>query len=183
MPHLQWPALAHAVGAGGCHSECVFSGSTSSLLLTAANVLMVKDAPLTGISQARFHVWLVRDGRWREVGRGRARREQEEEVKEIDRVEPRQMSGIDDARSNTDWYTSWASTRPAHPSSSVLFVQHIWGEQQHYRIIFGGFIEQFSWGYLVSVEFFSKNDGDDSIWKHCFNGVTDHYACKVCFFF
>lgn len=34
----------------------VFSGSASSPLLRATNVLMVKDALLTGISQARFHV-------------------------------------------------------------------------------------------------------------------------------
>lgn len=45
-------------------------------------------------------------GERREMERGRlitesgGREEEEEEVKEIDRVEPRQMSGIDDARSN-----------------------------------------------------------------------------------
>lgn len=47
---MQWELV------GVTENVCVSRKRLLSPLLRAANVLMVRDAPLTGTSQARFHV-------------------------------------------------------------------------------------------------------------------------------
>lgn len=147
VPHLQWPTLAHPVGTGECHKRmCVFSGSASSPLLRATNVQMVKDAPLTGISQARFRVWLVRDGRWREVGWLQRARERgggggggerdwpcwtETNVRDWWRPEQ-----------HADWCASWAA-RQAHSSLSFLFVQCTFAKDNNTKSYFNDSLSTF----------------------------------------
>lgn len=103
---------------------CVFYGSASSPLLRATKVPMVKDAPLTGISQAHFRVWLVRDGRWREVGWLQRARERGGGGGERDWPCWTETNVRDwwCSEQHTDWCVSWA-VRQAHSSLSFLFVQ------------------------------------------------------------
>lgn len=116
---------------------CVFYGSASSPLLRATNVPMVKDAPLTGISQAHFRVWLVRDGRWREVGWLQRARErgggggERLTVLNWDKCQGLMML----------WATHRLMCELSCKTSSfllVLFVcpMHVCEGQQHYQIIF-----------------------------------------------
>lgn len=127
------------------HWMCVFSGSTSSPLLRATNVLTVKDAPLTGISQARFHEWLVRDGRWREVGWLQRAREREGGGVERDWPCWTETNVRDWWRSeqHTDWCASWAA-RQAHSSLSFLFVLSPFGKGNSNTESFKLFTEKFS---------------------------------------
>lgn len=117
-----WPMQWELVGVTG--NVCVFPRSASSLLLRATNVRMVKDAVLTGISQARFHAWLARDGRWREVGRlQRARERGGGGERDWPCWTETNVGDWRRSEQHTDWCVSRAATRRAHPSLSFLFVQ------------------------------------------------------------
>lgn len=104
VPHLQWPALAHAVGTGGCYVfVCCHWSYLAVSPLCSPLVFTLKNVSLTGISQTGFHLWPDREAEdteirrsWRREKRGR------EEVKGVLHVELRQMSGIVEARSNAD---------------------------------------------------------------------------------
>lgn len=117
VPHLQWPALAHAVGTGGCAFLCVFwSGS----FLLSHLYFMVKDVPLTGRSQAGFHVWLERERQKREGSRKERGRKRETRWKGCPCWTETDVG--DWWGSEQHWHTNCAATYNIIPSQ--LFCSH-----------------------------------------------------------
>lgn len=115
VPHLQWPALAHAVGTGGCN--CVYVSVCICVCVHWAYLevsLSFSLSPLSscphgdGCSFDRHKsgrlscVTGERERSWREAGRLWRERREETRWSGVVHVKLRQMSGIDEAWSNTD---------------------------------------------------------------------------------